>query len=399
MSEDFGPGHFLDEPQDPDSYDDGFNDLFEDDEPLSNPEADSPTDQHLNDTKSQTGRSDSELPQSDQGVTTGDRDDVSVRSKTSPVDDSPRNGEHGVSHAQGDHETQHISDDIVTQQREVPSLPESGSQNTSGNHGQQQVGPSSENLLYQSESINVVQGQDSLALLQSINPADFLIADNLPRLDHNDSGVGSLQSINQPADGLDEGELVPEIDWDALTLPEWASLGEGTADRKLEDILGSDFPPTTSNQRGTAVPNPGPSDVQEEWNDFGEQAADLELGEIPGNDFIPEASNTLGAAVQHPGPSDVQEAPTVMAPAVNTPTAAGHQAVGDQNSDDSDEESEDGNTPDQPDFETFKEDDPMIQCHPEQNGWGRTGTRNGQDVWFNRRTSLWRKLLPLFPLV
>ena len=171
----------------------------------------------------------------------------------------------------------------------------------------------------------------------------------LPSLERN---AGNLQEIDQPAEGLDDRGILPDFDWNAFASPE--------------------------------------------WKDFRERAADMELEEILGTDFLPATSNQTGSAVQHPGPSDVQGAASVISPAANPPTAAEYEAVNDENPEESDDEPEEVNAPDPPEFETYEENDPLINLDPPQKGWGRTGRRNGQEVWFNPATSLWRKLHPPF---
>lgn len=76
-------------------------------------------------------------------------------------------------------------------------------------------------------------------------------------------------------------------------------------------------------------------------------------------------------------------------------------------SDDSDEEAEesvgnedigDEHLPNQVTSETYEENDPLIVQDRRQEKWGRTGMRNGQEVWFNPQTSKWRKLQLLRPI-
>ena len=59
-----------------------------------------------------------------------------------------------------------------------------------------------------------------------------------------------------------------------------------------------------------------------------------------------------------------------------------------------DEEDEEEDVPSQPTFETYEEHDPLIVQNSRKAKWGRTGTRNGLEVWFNPETSKWRKLQP-----
>lgn len=47
--------------------------------------------------------------------------------------------------------------------------------------------------------------------------------------------------------------------------------------------------------------------------------------------------------------------------------------------------------PSEVEFETYEENDPHIEKDPPRKEWGRTGRRNGQEVWFNPQTMEWRK--------
>ena len=47
--------------------------------------------------------------------------------------------------------------------------------------------------------------------------------------------------------------------------------------------------------------------------------------------------------------------------------------------------------PQEPTFETYEELDPLIVQDPRQDKCGRTGRRNGLEVWFNPESSKWRK--------
>lgn len=327
---------------------DGLDDLFADDEPLPSPEDGLPTDLNLSGDQSQASRLVNEDPQSEPNISTGDQGDVSANSRTIAVDDTPNNREPGASLAQGEHGPQHSSNDSVEQQRGVPSLSESVSKHDSGNYGQQYIGPPSESREYQPESSDVVHRQEALTHPPNIESANRVSGHIQPQPDLHNSDACNLVSIDQPADGLDDRGILPEFEWENLASPE--------------------------------------------WNDFGQRAADMELEEILGTDFLPATSNQTGTAVQDPGPSDVQG--TVISSAVNPPMAADHEAVDGDNPDDLDEELEEDDTPDQPEFETYEKDDPWIHPDPPQSGWGQTGRRNGQAVWFNEGTSLWRKLHP-----
>ena len=107
-----------------------------------------------------------------------------------------------------------------------------------------------------------------------------------------------------------------------------------------------------------------------------------------------QSGNTAGRS----GPRFVQGAPRAMNPAAK-PQADDHDAAIDEaKSDDSDEEDEDEeNVPNEVAFETFEENDPLIETPEDapKKGWGRIGKRNGHEVWFNPKTSKWRKLYTL----
>lgn len=330
-------------------FPDGLDNLFEDDGPLPSPEDCIPENETLRGSNYETSLLDGERqPQSETNQQVEGRDDVSNHAQATTVDDTLKNGEHGKSEPLGEHENKHDPNESVDRPEQVSNLPQSILDNGSSIEGQQIVNLPSGNQPFQPQPSDFVQGQEGITHLHSINPADALSGDTQPQLDPLALGVANLQGIDQPADGLDDRGILPEFEWENLASPE--------------------------------------------WNDFGQRAADMELEEILGTDFLPATSNQTGNAVQDPGPSDVQG--TVISPAVNPPTAVDQEAVDGDNPDDFDEGSEESDTPDQPEFETYEKDDPWIHPDPLQRGWGQTGRRNGQEVWFNEGTSLWRKLHP-----
>ncbi|KAL9133175.1 MAG: hypothetical protein Q9175_005650 [Cornicularia normoerica] len=80
-------------------------------------------------------------------------------------------------------------------------------------------------------------------------------------------------------------------------------------------------------------------------------------------------------------------------------TYAGTDDAKYDDSDDSDEEAEesvgdedigDEHIPNQVASETYEENDPLIVQDRRQEKWGRTGMRNGQEVWFEPQTSKWQ---------
>ena len=120
----------------------------------------------------------------------------------------------------------------------------------------------------------------------------------------------------------------------------------------------------------------------------------------------PAKSNSLGKTPHHSRFGNMQGAsgdryPPARAVAENY--AATHNGNIDESDDENqgneeDEDSEEGDVPNYVTFETYEENDPMIVQNPLQDGRGRTGTRNGHQVWFNPRSSKWRKLQLLYPI-
>ena len=104
-----------------------------------------------------------------------------------------------------------------------------------------------------------------------------------------------------------------------------------------------------------------------------------------------QSGNNVGRS----GPSVVQGASRAMKPPAKPQADDHHAAIDEAKSDDSDEEDED--VPDEVAFETFEENDPLIETPEDapKKGWGRIGKRDGHEVWFNPKTSKWRKLYTL----
>ena len=118
---------------------------------------------------------------------------------------------------------------------------------------------------------------------------------------------------------------------------------------------------------------------------FGQNASDWEF---PIEDFFGPIDTNVGFQQQ---------------PDLNT--AQRPLAIGDENDDDpnesdrDDEDDEDGDeeyddeedSPSQVKSVTYPVNDPLIVEDSIQKGWGRTGIRNGSEVWFNPKTYKWRK--------
>ena len=173
---------------------------------------------------------------------------------------------------------------------------------------------------------------------------------------------------------------------------------------------------------------------EEDWQFIADQMANIDYSETPRpechepyphgnfdnsfNPTQPPVDSHQWSAVDTPG-SDSAYA-TASMPGETTPGRSGdmiqtanpptdennelHEDDGedegeDENEDEDEDEDEDVVVPNGPISETYDERDPLIVENPSRvkkgQKWiklGRTGRRNGQEVWFNKDTSKWRKL-------
>lgn len=178
--------------------------------------------------------------------------------------------------------------------------------------------------------------------------------------------------------------------------------------KNIEDIVAngdfSDFPNPISigqepyaqgNVEDSLNPTQHPVNSQQ-WSPITTPAMDAFYG-TP----MPPTQNGLGISVGNSSTSNREGPSDYVVPAAHPfreeGSAASVEAEAENFSDDEDEEEEEEDLPDQIAFETYNENDPLIVQNPRQRGWGRTGTRDGQEVWFNPRSLRWRKLQPLQP--
>ena len=115
--------------------------------------------------------------------------------------------------------------------------------------------------------------------------------------------------------------------------------------------------------------------------------------------------NDFDNAVGHAGPGNMQGGLGGTTQTANPPTDEDNELYEDENEDEEEDEVEDEDehvnviVPNGPACETYDEYDPLIVENPSRvqrdKKWiilGRTGRRNGQEVWFNKETLKWRKL-------
>ena len=147
------------------------------------------------------------------------------------------------------------------------------------------------------------------------------------------------------------------------------------------------------NVENTFNPTPTRVDTQQ-WSVVNESDIDsahgtASMSRAPTDRPIPATSNRAGKTSDHVSLGNLRGTLDGMSPAAGTLDASA--AVDAANNDESDEE----DVPDTVAFETYEENDPVIVQDPRRRGRGRTGMRNGHQVWFNPGTFKWRKLQPL----
>ena len=118
---------------------------------------------------------------------------------------------------------------------------------------------------------------------------------------------------------------------------------------------------------------------------FGQNASDWEF---PIDDFFGPVDTNVGLQ-QQPDLSRVQRPLVIEDEKDEDPNDSGRDNEDDEDGDDEYDEEED--SPSQIISVTYPVNDPLIVEDPIQKGWGRTGIRNGSEVWFNPRTYKWRK--------
>ena len=172
-------------------------------------------------------------------------------------------------------------------------------------------------------------------------------------------------------DGLRVLEQLPNIDFDDSN-SEWLNLVNTDADLDIDDILG------ISAQEGqqSHVITPG--------EDFKETTHGL----TP----VTPHQNAVGRV----GPNNLQLGSSARTTAARHPLAEEHADIDEHYFTESDGESGSSGVSDDPEYETYQENDPLIIPDPVLEGWGRTGKRIEQEVWFNPETSRWRKFHSLY---
>lgn len=243
---------------------------------------------------------------------------------------------------------------------------------------------------------------------------------NQPQVDEdqfwtNDEEVPSIQNVS----GNDAQQQFPLT----FTEEEWENIGNQVGDGDfLETFIPANYEvffdgnvDSPLNTTQTPVDNQQWSAVDTPGADSGNATASLptETTRGPGS----TAPYQLGNAVDHSSLGNMQGGSGDVDTTANPVTDENNDVHEDENEDGEDDENGDEkedeeedededvdvdvNVPHDTDFETYEEHDPLIvetpPPPPKENSkrpppkWGRTGTRNGQEVWFNPTTSKWRK--------
>ena len=290
-------------------------------------------------------------------------------------------------------------DDSPNQQDVAPS-------GTPGVQDQQQEVSSNADVLPPLNFDDFVEPQDSV-----LDPENG-IADNealggvsvqagLPDLEYQpQSGAADPSGTGLQTNGQINLEQLPQFDFDVLNSQEWRDYANTGADLDIDDIL------------GTAVREEQQSqDHEQEGHNYGQENLGQDIGtssyqvepltasrqgshvNTPGVDsgystaaMSRESTHGLSPATPHQNNNAVRRpAETSRA----TTTAARHRLA--EEYADTDDEYESSSVSDEVEYETYEENDPLIVEDPPKEKWGRTGLRNGQEVWFNPETHQWRK--------
>ena len=306
------------------------------------PQLDLLDDGNLSGDQIQAGPPESKRLQSEQNNSFPDRNDNSIHPRTGQDSDSLNKSEAGGSPSHEEQQSEYESGFLDEYQWDVSRLPESIPRQDSVGYAQQDLNMPSESDRHELEANKLVLSQEDLSLIQEADPTvDLRGGDDGPQLDRN---------------GLRESDTFDENFHDLqlnFLSKEWQDIAKNAENRSLEDILGIG--------------------VEEEQQTVGNSRE--------GQKSYPNPANRQFGAADHG--SDAQG---------NFGTSSN------QAQDASDEESESSSSSDPVRFDTFMENDPLVISEDPQRGRGRVGNRNGHEVWFNPKTSKWRKFSLSVPI-
>ena len=228
-------------------------------------------------------------------------------------------------------------------------------------------------------------------------------------------GAADPSSTGRPTEGLTNLEQVPEFNFDAFNVEEWQNYANTGANVDIDDILRAGEEQQTQDQKqgqhtdhqvfaddragatdhtaypqgnfGSASGHVRPPMASRQQSPVPTPAADSGYGTRRQTPATPNQANN---AVVRPGPSNAQGASRAINTAARHPLAEDHADIGDDLFNEFDDESESSCHIDEVEYPTYRADDPLIVEDPPQEEWGRTGQRNGQQVWFNPETKEWQ---------
>lgn len=311
-----------------------------------------------------------------------------------------------------------------SEQRDVSSLAITNGQHSLPRNSRQELDIPNGSQDNQAEAYDLTQSQPGLTALQNIDLSRYLI--NVDRSqgglmsgDHQahprsaELGAADPSSRGLPTNGLTNLDQNPGFNLDFFNAEMWQNYGNIGADVGIDEILGGGVPEGQQSQvheqeshnyrQGNVGQSVGTSSNHVEPLTASRQRPPANT---PGADSVydpaarsrgsthsvtPAIPHQANNAVQRPEPSSAHRAPSATTTAVRHPPADNHADSDDEYFNESDEESEGSSVSDHPDFETYAENDPLIVPDPPRQNWGRTGRRNGQEVWFNPEIKLWRK--------
>lgn len=195
----------------------------------------------------------------------------------------------------------------------------------------------------------------------------------------------------------DKIRQLPPPDFNSI---EWQSIEAISANGNGPEIVGSvhqgqsskENVDNTSRHTPTRVNSRQPTTISQHGMSSAYSTTGMPAG--PPRAPAPTASNGMGTNIYNPRLGSMQGASDDRSPVVRTlEDSAAVESVGVDKSDDGREGNEEGNedVPNDVHFETFGENDRTIVENPHRAGHGRTGMRNGHQVWFDPDTSKWRK--------
>ena len=324
--------------------------------------------------------------------------------------------------------------------------------NDSNSHDQQQINIPIENHQHELERNDFVQDEGELPLPPNINPRNDASNFGLHQLQQADSTSGNGQSLhyfnhldandqfgNGQADAGFANDQPPlEDQLNVSEWPEWKEFVRDVANKEFATSLGLQEEPYVGPQQeqSAGVQEEQHGDHRQEQSTGREHSAQ-EYG-IPADDSrhpyenfgnrshharAPVRTQHLSAvntpdetsahdtttingeaihdqihaipdqvddAVQYPSPGDMPGPSSTTNPATIPLTHSNNETTADARHDQSPRVFEEGYDPELPVVDTYSEDDPLIIEDESQNGYGRTGRIDGQEMWYNEEESHWQ---------